>query len=88
MTCSSPHIVHKTELNQPAIFSQRCIACQNSNTRAECTIQPAKGMLLSQNCIDCHMPSLTSKAIFLQVGNAFKSSADSVRTNRVAIYAE
>jgi len=44
-------------------------------------------MVLSDNCIDCHMPSMPSKAIFLQTVDAGKSSADFVRSHRIAIYA-
>lgn len=88
MTCSSCHNVHQTEVNQPAMFSQRCISCHNTNSNVTCTVKPAAGMVLSQNCIDCHMPSLPSKAIFLQAGEASNSSADFVRTHRVAIYPE
>jgi hypothetical protein len=43
-------------------------------------------MQLKINCIDCHMPKLPSKAIFLQAADADKSSPDFVRTHRIAIY--
>lgn len=88
MTCSTCHNVHQTEVNQPVMFSQRCMDCHNSNTGVTCTVKPATGMVLSQNCIDCHMPSLPSKSIFLQAGDNSKSSADFIRTHRVAIYPE
>ena len=88
MNCSTCHNVHGTEGNQPAMFSQRCIGCHSSNAQVTCTVKPGTGMVLSQNCIDCHMPSLPSKSIFLQAGNISKSSVDFIRTHRVAIYPE
>ncbi len=88
MTCSSCHNVHGREVDAPALFSQRCISCHNSSAQVECKVKPAAGMVLSENCIDCHMPSLPSKAIFLQTADPSKSTADLVRTHRVAIYPE
>jgi hypothetical protein len=91
MTCSSCHNVHGKEVNEPALFSQRCMNCHNgsvNNKQTICRFKPPAGMVLSSNCIDCHMPNLPSKAIFLQMANASKSTADLVRTHRVAIYPE
>jgi len=86
MTCSSCHNVHGQEINQPVLFSQRCINCHNPGNAKTCTVKPIAGMVLSNNCIDCHMPSMPSKAIFLQTAEADKSSADFVRSHRIAIY--
>lgn len=88
MTCSSCHNTHTKEVNMPALFSQRCISCHNSNTQSECRVKVPAGIVLANNCIDCHMPSLPSKAIFLQTADPSKSTADLVRTHRVAIYPE
>jgi hypothetical protein len=70
------------------LYSQRCMNCQNGTVQPECKIKPSAGIALSENCIDCHMPALPSKAIFLQLADASKSTADFVRTHRVAIYQE
>lgn len=86
LTCSSCHNVHGQEINQPALFSQRCLNCHNTGSGKTCTVTPVEGMVLSNNCIDCHMPLLPSKAIFLQTAAADKSSADFVRSHRIAIY--
>jgi len=87
MTCSSCHQVHGPEINQPALFSQRCVNCHSAGAGKTCTVKPAAGMVLTNNCIDCHMPSMPSKTIFLQTAAADKSSADFVRSHRIAIYA-
>lgn len=86
MTCSSCHNVHRVEFNQPKQFSEKCINCHQENSRNFCSFEPPKGLLLSNNCVDCHMPQLPSKAIFLQTADAAKSSPDFVRSHRIAIY--
>ena len=86
MNCSSCHQVHGREVNEPALFSQRCMSCHNGTAQPECKVKPAAGMVLSDNCVDCHMPSLPSKAIFLQLADPAKSTADFVRSHRIAIY--
>ncbi len=88
MTCSSCHSVHGNQSNQVAVFSQRCITCHNDVSKTVCTVKPTAGIVLSDNCVDCHMPALPSKAIFLQFEDASKSTADLVRSHRVAIYPE
>jgi len=88
MTCSSCHNVHGREVNQPALFSQRCINCHNSQTKTLCTIKPSAAIVLSDNCIDCHMPLLPSKAIVLQLEDQSTSTPDFIRTHRIAIYPE
>ena len=88
MNCSSCHNVHKEEVNAPKLFSSRCITCHNNNSHITCTLKETKNITLSDNCIDCHMPVLASKNIFLQTNDSTKSSADYVRTHLVSIYPE
>ena len=86
MTCASCHAAHKTEVNQTAVFSQRCINCHNAKEQPECKVKPTAGLVLADNCIDCHMPLQPSRAIFLQMADAAKSTADLVRSHRIAVY--
>jgi len=86
MNCSSCHNVHGREVNEPATFSQRCITCHNSVTNIECKVKLTAGIVLSANCIDCHMPALPSNAIFLQTEDKSRSTPDFVRSHRIAIY--
>ena len=86
MTCSSCHDPHTREVNKPALFSQRCINCHSSSTHIECNLKDKGGIRLNENCIDCHMPLQASKAIFLQVSDRSKSTADFIRTHRITIY--
>jgi Cytochrome c554 and c-prime len=86
MDCSSCHDVHKNEFNSPKIFSQRCMNCHNNNNHDTCTVKPPAGVVLSNNCIDCHMPALPSGKIKLEVATAGKMVPDLVRTHRIAVY--
>ncbi len=86
MDCSSCHQVHRNEVNDPRLFSARCMQCHEEHTANFCSLVPAKGVRLSDNCIDCHMPLLASKKIILQMNDPKKSAADLVRTHRIAIY--
>lgn len=86
MDCSSCHNVHQTERNVMQTFSQRCMNCHTDAAHNTCTFQPPKGIKLSENCVDCHMPLLPSKKIFLQLADKRQSTADFVRMHRIAIY--
>jgi len=88
MDCSSCHNVHNDEVGSPALFSQRCMTCHNSATHTTCTLKPIAGLVLSANCIDCHMPALPSQKILLTLSGAVSPIHNLVRMHRVAIYPE
>lgn len=88
MDCASCHNVHNEEINVPKLYSTRCSSCHNQTSHNTCSFKPQQGFVLNDNCIDCHMPSLASKSIFLQSSDPQKSSPDYVRTHHVAIYPE
>lgn len=86
MNCSSCHNVHTNEYGNEKIFSQRCLNCHNTNTHDTCMLKERQGLVLADNCVDCHMPLQPSKKIFLQLVNREKSTADLVRTHKIAVY--
>lgn len=86
MTCSSCHDTHRQEAGNLAVFSARCLNCHGEGAKAVCKINPGNAFVLHENCIDCHMPLLPSKAIFLQMADPGKSTADPVRTHFVSVY--
>ncbi len=86
LDCSSCHNVHVDEAQKPEVFSRRCINCHNGNDHPGCSLAAVARLKLTGNCIDCHMPSLPSQVIFLQLSDTSKSTPDLVRTHRVAIY--
>jgi hypothetical protein len=63
LNCSTCHDVHQQQRDLAAM-SQHCLACHKvepSPTHA--TI----GEPINQNCIDCHMPKLGSKVVYLDI---------------------
>lgn len=86
MNCSTCHNVHEKETNNIQLFSQHCMSCHNNVTHDTCTLHDRGGIVLSNNCIDCHMPLLASRKIFLELSDPKKSSPDFVRTHKIAIY--
>jgi hypothetical protein len=86
MNCSSCHNVHVNEVNSPKLFSQRCMNCHHESEHNTCTMPATPGLVLTDNCIDCHMPALPSQKISLEFSNASKTTPDLVRTHRIAIY--
>jgi len=88
MDCSSCHDVHRKEADNFELFSQRCMTCHNVANHNFCTQPAMAGLKLTNNCIDCHMPALPSRKIFLEVADRSKSTPDLVRTHLVGIYTE
>lgn len=88
MDCSSCHNVHKEEVNDPTLFSSRCMNCHSTEKKNFCSLQSDKTLVLAENCIDCHMPVLPSKKIQLQTSTNNIVQSDSIRTHFVAIYRE
>ncbi len=86
MDCSSCHNVHVKETNKVGLFSSRCMNCHKKGSDNFCTQPEIPGLVLSNNCIDCHMPSLPSKQVFLRTSDNFKPTPFFVRTHLVGNY--
>jgi hypothetical protein len=87
MDCSSCHNVHVYEANNLQVFSQRCMNCHNGKDHPFCAMPEVVKSQMTSNCIDCHMPLLPSKKIFMQLADSTRSRPDLIRTHRIAIYA-
>jgi hypothetical protein len=82
MNCSTCHDVHKTEPG-PAAMSQHCLSCH----KVEASATHAKvGAEIANNCIDCHMPTLESKVVSLDVNG--QKVRPRFRTHWIKIYSE
>ena len=72
------------------------MTCHNEAAHNTCTIAPRPGLVLSDNCIDCHMPALASRKIAIQgsglskelMSGASKAIPALVRTHHIAVYPE
>ena len=85
MDCSSCHNVHVKETKKLEIFSARCMNCHKKGGDNFCTQPEVPGLVLSKNCIDCHMPALPSKRVFLRSSDN-KSTPFFMRTHLVGNY--
>ena len=91
MDCSSCHNVHRNEVGETRLFSQKCMNCHNGTSHKTCTMPATAGLVLSDNCIDCHMPALPSQKIVVQLSgrsDTGRTVSNLVRTHRIAVYAE
>jgi hypothetical protein len=82
MNCSTCHDVHQPEPGLAAM-SQHCLRChkiESSPTHAK------MGEALAGNCIDCHMPTLESKVVYLDVNG--KRIWPKFRTHWIKVYSE
>jgi hypothetical protein len=86
MDCSSCHNVHRNEYNQPKLYSARCMNCHGDKEAVHCSFKPTAGMVLEDNCIDCHMPILSSNKIRLDVNGKQTQLPDRIRTHYISIY--
>jgi hypothetical protein len=87
MTCSSCHNVHVKETRKLGLFSQRCMSCHEERSDKFCKQQPTPNLILKDNCIDCHMPSLPSSKVFLQSSASSRPTPFFVRTHYISTYA-
>ena len=88
MDCSSCHDVHSRETNKLDLFSTRCMNCHQRDSDHFCKQPEVPGLVLSNNCIDCHMPALPSAKVFLQAPDTSKSIPFLIRTHLVGTYTE
>ena len=88
LDCSSCHNVHVKETNQLQLFSGRCMSCHVEGSDNFCKQEPLPGFDLARNCIDCHMPALPSRQVFLRTADNLNQTPFFVRTHLIGIYEE
>jgi cytochrome c1 len=82
MNCSTCHDVHQKEPSLEAM-SQHCLTCH----KVEPTETHAKlGEAVTKNCVDCHMPTLESKVVYIDVDG--KRVRPRFRTHWIKVYSE
>lgn len=92
MTCITCHSPHENEAAKLALFSQRCISCHNNdNNNAHnniCKLTRSMGASINTNCIDCHMPEQSSKAIAMLLQGDDTAANAMMRSHFIKIYKE
>ncbi len=80
MTCTTCHQVHAPE-RDAASYSGRCLQCHQVKA---CGAYKTMGKEIAKNCIDCHMPLLTTSAILATRGQ--ETIGTKIRTHWIKIY--
>ncbi len=88
LTCSSCHNTHEKERGNTALFSQRCISCHAAGHEKICPKAATIGEAITTNCIDCHMPLQSSRAIAVFLPGKTAPTAALIRSHYIRIYPE
>ena len=88
LTCNSCHDVHKNEKGKTALYSERCMSCHNEQHAGFCPMQKKIGKSITENCIDCHMPLKSSRAIAVFLPGKASPTAAKIRSHYIAVYPE
>ena len=88
LTCISCHNTHENENGKVKLFSQRCVNCHSEGHEKECKMTAIIGPVITQNCIDCHMPKQPSHAVSVFLEGTFTPTSALMRTHLIKIYPE
>jgi hypothetical protein len=88
LTCNTCHNTHENESGKIEIFSQRCISCHSEGHGESCKMTASIGPVITQDCIDCHMPKQPSHAIAVYLQGAATPTAALIRTHYIKVYPE
>jgi hypothetical protein len=87
MDCGTCHDTHQNQRGNIALYTQKCMGCHSLTNHNYCKIvNTANAMLISSNCIQCHMPALFTKVILTSNINQTSSTEILVRSHHIAIY--
>lgn len=87
MTCNTCHQPHENEAGKLTVFSQRCINCHKELHTVNCKYaRSAADAKNKVNCIDCHMPEQSSRAIMVLLQGQTIPTAASMRSHYISIY--
>ncbi len=88
MTCSTCHDPHVNASNNVSMYSQKCMSCHSEANHNFCPKAATLGESIKSNCIDCHMPMQSSRAISFQLSGQQERSSYMLRNHRIAVYAD
>lgn len=88
MTCQSCHSAHEKEQGRIEVFSQRCAGCHTEDKSSLCGLTKTVGNIITNNCIDCHMPLQPSQSIVVYLEGANSPTQAKLRSHWINIYKE
>jgi hypothetical protein len=86
MTCLTCHNPHEKETGRLALFSQRCISCHQGQQAHPCTLTSISRTRKASNCIDCHMPEQSSRAIMVLLQDQNTPVSATMRSHYIKVY--
>ena len=86
MTCITCHDPHANEQNMLKTYSQRCMSCHNQEHNNFCKLKDKEKYDITSNCIDCHMPDQSSRAIMVLLQGENIPTSASMRTHYITVY--
>lgn len=87
MNCTTCHDSHKNQRNDYALFNNKCLSCHDivENHSIICKATKEITKTTGNNCIQCHMPLVSSKTMQIETSKNILKSVQ-VRTHFIGIY--
>lgn len=87
MDCITCHNPHENASKNLASYSEICMSCHQAGIKhSDKTLKTMSGSLLTNNCVECHMPKKSSGAIKFQLSDSKQLSNYILRTHKIGIY--
>lgn len=86
MDCITCHNPHENASKNLASYSKICMSCHQGLKHNETTLKTMSGSLITNNCVECHMPKKSSGAIKFQLSDSKQLSNYILRTHKIGIY--
>lgn len=86
LDCTSCHNSHNVETESMSQQSEKCLSCHSEVKKNFCTTKVPQGIVLKDNCIDCHMPKKKSVSIGFYLSGQSEMSPYFLRTHKIGIY--
>ena len=87
LNCITCHNPHEEKTQNLVNYSKICVSCHAVTKHSATTTQLMNtNNLFKANCIECHMPKQSSKAINFQLSKSKSLSNYKLRTHKIAVY--
>ncbi|PKB16988.1 hypothetical protein [Flavobacterium sp. 5] len=86
MDCITCHNSHKDIPQNQITYSKICMSCHQDAKHNAITLKTISKSMLTNNCVECHMPKQDSRAIRFQESNSAPIISYSLRTHKIGIY--
>ena len=87
MDCRTCHDPHKNQRGNSNYFNSKCIGCHSGN-KSICTVATVEKNSMENNCIECHMPTIASKAMQVQLTKDSLETPFYVRSHLIGVYSK